>query len=1178
MSTSPSRREAGFTFAELAFGLLILVISAAVLINHLAVNYQTTQSERDRVFAFSKAQAILSEIQSYVDRGGIEAVELDTLDDGVINKFTLSIQSDTYGALVLPDHVVSGNIQRNGEWLWSRRITVQPFTGADNRNVRYVTVRVYRKDQNGNDRALADLSAVINSAGESYPATQVYDLYLFAIENIPGWWVFMDSIRPFMESMITDLETRNPGLEFRTHWITKSSFGRNRAYRPYTNNVGDSTVLVPEVYHYPGRMPTGSASAFYYVPDNIKARMNVEGVESNGYDSDLNPYPYALADYFNHAMRQPDELALWQSRVAAIEAREADIAAAVAGGTAPPAELYDMSKEPTLRLFLEDLYSDPDKYKNAMVVNLHGELLPMPALRNFSDPAKSQVVHPDLRVVTHPEELRTRNNEGGISDSLQFRMYAFGYQTSANHYTSPPSGPSRPAIMQDPMVLEFVGLDLTDSTDPSKLSSDCTLQNVPGGVSVGGSSDYSTTWLLAKHATDSPVTDEMFYRAEYVPPSGGVQGFTRVYLHNTPVGAPPVVTGGLTYGLAATERARLYQMEYIPSPVSTVIGTPSFTPDLTTAGVGPKNTARWKLRLGPNVLTTNSITGDFVVQVRTRIATDFSTSTAWQNSGTVFPAADDPDNLSVTYAWWTDSKEDVPFTERAQFNGDPRHLPYADCFNGGDDFPNSFNPYLDDLNNPTSEPAITDFVCLQTAAGTPPTSRLRDRWGGGAMACDVPRYMQLLREGLVKSRCVYSSLTGWSYYYMGVGNDIGYDSANGYASSIPTSLQPHGSPGAWGYLDTIIGARRYVRTPGAASTNYWWGMPWLGELVPDSYFASQWADTSGGSVRGNLTAGTAADQFYQTTCNSAYAGSLRQAYGTAIYNNIQRTSTYGCTTLFNIGTNASTFQHSSSSANGTLTTKGAEIAANYNMDAPASAPISRPFRINAATTVAEHWNFAPYSGAGVAYRNTASIYQTYYSHASGSGSAVVKLVDPAGTNAAYIVVNGIANTVTNGTPFIAQWNLLALVHTLLEAGSTTNTLRIQEQPRVEIESPTDITELDDPATIAVQYSVDWTRWDGLPYTATGTFSENESELEYAVLFSRDGGTTWLHVQDESVATPGVRPDSAYLIADAGAGNETYDWDVSSGFPEGTYMLRVDCFRQGASVHYAYHQTRLFIQR
>lgn len=493
MRNRHARLDAGFTFVELTFALLIMVIGAVVLINHLAVNYLSTNTERDRVWAYAKAQAILSEIQAYVDRGQVDAaVDLDVLDDGIVNKGVLSIQTEG-GALIPADHVVSGNFQRNGQWQWWRRISVQPFLGLNNRNVRYVTVRIFKRDAHGVDHPMADLSAVINSAGSAFPTSQVFDVYLLAIENIPGWWVFMDSIRPFVESMITDLENRNPGLVFRTHWITKASFGRNHGYRPYTNDDTTSHAVIPDVYHYPGRMPTGNASSYYYVPDNMRGRINCDGIERNGYDADRNPHPYALADFFNHAMRYPEELALWQQRVADVEKREAEIAAAKATGTAIPPELTDMSKEPTMRLFLEDLVTDPDKYKNALVINLHGELMPMPALRNFSDAAKSPVAYPNLRVVTHPEELRTRRDDAGVTDSMQLRMYAYSQHTAT--YTGP-------AIMPEPMVVEILGVDLTDASSPTKLAATCTLQNVPGGVLVNGSSDYPTAWQVALHESD----------------------------------------------------------------------------------------------------------------------------------------------------------------------------------------------------------------------------------------------------------------------------------------------------------------------------------------------------------------------------------------------------------------------------------------------------------------------------------------------------------------------------------------------------------------------------------------------------------------------------------------------------------------------------------------------------
>ena len=64
------------------------------------------------------------------------------------------------------------------------------------------------------------------------------------------------------------------------------------------------------------------------------------------------------------------------------------------------------------------------------------------------------------------------------------------------------------------------------------------------------------------------------------------------------------------------------------------------------------------------------------------------------------------------------------------------------------------------------------------------------------------------------------------------------------------------------------------------------------------------------------------------------------------------------------------------------------------------------------------------------------------------------------------------------------------------------------------------------------------------------------------------------------STPGTLPsDPSYIVADSVVGGESYRWSVpSSQFPEGSYLLRIDCFRQGANVHYSFHQTKIFIQR
>jgi hypothetical protein len=1158
------RKEAGFTFAELAFGMLILVIAAAVLINHLTVNYQTTNSERDRVFAYTKAQAILAEIQGFVDRGQVNAaVDLDVLDDGVVNKTTLSIQTDSFGALVPPDHVISGNTQRDGNWMWSRRITVQPFVGLNNRNVRYVTVRIYRRAQDGAEYPLADLSAVINSAGAAFPTTQVFDVYLFAVENIPGWWVFMDSIKPFVESMITDLETRNPGLSYRTHWITKASFGRNQRYQPFINDAVDSNAQIDQVYHYPGRMPTGSASTYYYVPDNIRARMNLDGTTVNGYDVDTNPYPYALADFFNHAMRYPEEKAFWDARIKEIEQREDDIAAAIAGGTTPPPEFTDMSKEPTLRLLLEDLYSDPNKYKNALIINLHGELLPMPALRNYSDAAKSPSNCAGLRVVTHPEELRTRH-DAMTTDPVRLRVYAYNMVGAT---------PAFATIMPDstPIVLEVMGLRLVDGA--GILRAGVSLQRLAGDAGTA----YSA-FTTAKHASDGMLAaGEMFYRGEFV--ATGSESFTRLLLYRTPTTAPL----NANRGLAATTRARLYGLDYVPCPVE---AARDFSQNLNfNSNSLPKNTARWTLSIPATVWSDGASftdqaggnvaapAGDYVVTVRTRIGTPDGqgTSSSAGSTGPLFPIPAtgafgteyEFDNLSTTYTWWADSAEDVPITERSQFQGDPRHVPYKDLFNNAaEDFQNGYNWFHDSLANTNDSRA--DYGSLG-AAGF-----LFNRWRS-RLFCDVPRLFEVLRRGLVRSACVYTTLTGWSYYYMGIGNDIGYDSANGYPNSIPSHLKPHGGGGSTGFINTITTARRFVRQ-GSGGSSYWWGVPWLGELYPDSRSAD-WV-----ALDGNLPSGTGANEFNQGAMNTVYSGNTTtlRAYGTALNNAHQRTQDEGCTSFFNIGSTTSSFHHSSiTTSNGTLTAVGSELANNYGMTFPPGVPVSRPFGLTLNATNGTEFGLAPYS----TNRYSASLYRTYLTHASGTGSGLVKLVDPGSTSAAYIVVNGIDKAVDTGTTFVAKYAVLSLAHSFFEAGSTTNTLRIQQLSRVEITSPTDITELINPPSIDIQYGVSWTRWDGLPYTATGTYAESEGQLEYAIMYSNDGGTSWYHVQDDTVATPGTRPASTYLVADAGAGGETYTLPVPvARFPQGSYLLRVDCFRTGAEIHYSYHKTKIFIQR
>ena len=440
-----------------------------------------------------------------------------------------------------------------------------------------------------------------------------------------------------------------------------------------------------------------------------------------------------------------------------------------------------------------------------------------------------------------------------------------------------------------------------------------------------------------------------------------------------------------------------------------------------------------------------------------------------------------------------------------------------------------------------------------------------------------------MRTGLVSSSTVYTTLTGFSYYYMGHGNEIGYDKANGYASSIPVNTGPWsfgGSTGGTRFIQNITGARRYVRN--AHNTGYWWGMPWLGELYPDDVYKDQWiALDPAGNIRGNLatTGPNAGERFHRGEDSVTYSNSVNLAHGTSLLSGKQRAQTKGCTSFFNVENNPGNFRHFFKAGTGNLVGAGVEVGTNYNYPIPSQAPINRPWSVTEVASGAEESKLPPYSTS----QYTARVVQTYYDHPTGYvGSGLVELTDPTNSDSAYIVVNGISNAVTSGSAFIAKYSLLTMVHSFMEGGSPSLTHRIKMPPRVEIESPTEITELDDPPDIPVQFDAFWVRWDGQPYTGSLApgFSENESELEYVLMYSRDNGTTWLHTIDNAPATPGQKPTNpVHLIPDGGPGPEVVSWQTPApNFPEGSYLIRAESYRKNQELHYSQHQVRIYISR
>jgi hypothetical protein len=401
------------------------------------------------------------------------------------------------------------------------------------------------------------------------------------------------------------------------------------------------------------------------------------------------------------------------------------------------------------------------------------------------------------------------------------------------------------------------------------------------------------------------------------------------------------------------------------------------------------------------------------------------------------PQTHQPENLSRTYAWWTDDVNEVPFTERSQFIGDPRHCPYSDLKDKALylSFQNHYNWYFDNFKNGAHGSVDDEWEGYGYSRIRNDKGDNDDGWAYDHMRIDVPRYMELLRTGLINTDSVYTTLTGWCYYYMAIGNEIGYDSANGFSKGIPVSRKPFYGTGGARTEQTISGASpddggtigtgmKLIRR--VTSPNYWWGMHWIGELYPDAQW-SQWAGS------GNLLTGTSNNNFLRIKREAVTTNLPR---GTTFTLERRRLRHDGCNSFFLIGKRDKTFDHTGNNNNGTLTATGVEVATDYAFPLPTSTLINRPFRIDWGGSGT--WRNDDFDFKTDYPHNTAEIVRTYYNHPwsapEGQGSALVALTNPAKDHSSFQVINGLAQTIESGSAFIARWAVLSLVHSYLTAG------------------------------------------------------------------------------------------------------------------------------------------------
>jgi hypothetical protein len=264
---------------------------------------------------------------------------------------------------------------------------------------------------------LAEVFGIVRSLGAVNQPSQVLDVHLVALESVPGWWSRTSNLIPLMKSSLVSLQARNPGLKIREHWIRRMSFGRDLEYTPEVNLAvrADASGAFKKAYIYPGLIQYDDSDDFYYSVDHFRARINVDGAidQRDG---------YPIADQFNHAMRYPDEERLYS------------ILCTIADNNGQP------RPEMSLRMLLEKMSRNDPSLRNAIVINLHGEMVPGVPLRNYSDAAKDPLAYtsrgaglPDRawRAVSHSERLHYDTTVTG-QDTQAVNVYAYDMNPPAD--------------------------------------------------------------------------------------------------------------------------------------------------------------------------------------------------------------------------------------------------------------------------------------------------------------------------------------------------------------------------------------------------------------------------------------------------------------------------------------------------------------------------------------------------------------------------------------------------------------------------------------------------------------------------------------------------------------------------------------------------------------------------
>lgn len=1150
--TFPLRARLGTNLIEVLVAATVAGTVLMALGGFIASTFRAASTDRDYAFAMQKALQMMEEVSAYKPANAGDSIDKFG-QEGFMFTLTTEASANAYREL-------SGNPNVNGRYKFCRKINVEQVPGDP--YARKVTVTVYLQNKKNASAQpdpergpLAVVSNVLRSSIANVGPRQVIDLFVISIENLPHVFrkndddVFYPSpteARRLFKASLDGFKASYSGLDFNVRYISRLSIGRDDYYRPYINagmaleKDPDSSKRDPlnKVYFYPGVLGQDVPDA-YYDPAFIDGRVAIGNASAVGADAGGAADSYPLADQFNHPVTYAEEFDATPATGGSA------VTLAMSGAPKlPPTGTQELS----LRQFLEDLLQDTTgKYRNAVIVNLHGDLLPALALRNYADAARdfshADALMKERRIVTHPWKLSTPVTEpvrllthtffanGAVAPSppTSNKSWQCHLDTSGAWTAEHAARDARIVVRGLKPYLQDASYDLggvgtvnqkdvkvtaiqrTRSNSGNERTAYSQIPQWPAPAECGfphsgphvGNHAAGTDHEPGHSASHG--SNPKFGDADADPETSADDLI--IEINELDFDARRTDDNGTKYGIDHTDLANygLHRLLYFPDPLLPFL-------DSASGWTKPRNTARLIVEFP---LKASAAGKRFEVVTQLKTTTGFptllppatslespATSRTWIYAGNAL----DWDATNGLY-WDATSKSPlIPWTDQVQLVGDPRHNPYYDVRKRG-----LFNPYWTDFtdtkevykgipNSPNTDSAkYAGTANVLAAFDAPPLDGVyvdtkfdgtRSSWND--VKFNAPAYFRMWREALLRNDALFVNVTGEPIRYLGLGGEFSLEKkVNGLDLTISKKPYDGSTSDAGAEANELFGdAAPWIERQDSAK---WYAKPWLGELYP-SDTGTSWLAT------GNLPTGSASTDFRRSKIgdldswsvgtdktNSASRKGVAGEMGLPAFLNAEKT--VGSSGPLDVdkaggkGTQTLTFKDFADQIKQSLLT-GTKSDVGYN--------------VTGATTSDQppEWSSPVYTAlrAKMDWLDATKTPEGYYAHDAGAGyfaASPIQVFDATGSSPRRAIVFANAQRPDN-IGQVSKMLDIAIVGGMGAFFDGTNVAlglhNVKPLPRVKIKAPANGATAAAAGTVPVEFYAKWGKVDGNEYTPNYTYN------------------------------------------------------------------------------------------